>query len=45
MAKKIDVVNGYALSFEQRARGQESPYFVGTIYKDWVKSMKEVSDA
>jgi len=32
-AKIIDVGNGYALRFDQRAKGQETPYWVGTIFK------------
>lgn len=32
--KKVDVGNGYTLCFTQRARGQESPYYVGVVWKD-----------
>lgn len=35
MAKKtIEVGGGYAVRFEQRARGEETPYFVATILRD-----------
>jgi len=35
MSKKIiDIGNGYSVRFDQRARGQETPYWVGTIFKD-----------
>lgn len=36
MAKKINVGNGYELTFDQRARGEETPYYQGRIFKDGV---------
>lgn len=35
--KKIDVGSGYALCFVQRAAGEETPYYVGLIYKDGIE--------
>jgi hypothetical protein len=32
-AKIIDVGNGYSVQFQQRQRGEETPYWVGTILK------------
>jgi hypothetical protein len=34
MAKKIAVTNGFEFRFDQRAKGEETPYWVGTIFKD-----------
>lgn len=34
MAKKIDIGNGFEIEFIQRAKGQESPYWIGNIYQD-----------
>lgn len=33
-AKKINIGQGYSIRFDQRARGQETPYWEGTIFKD-----------
>lgn len=33
-AKIIPVIGGYSLRFDQRARGEETPYWQGTIFKD-----------
>lgn len=33
MAKRIQVANGYEIEFDQRARGQETPYYVGRIFR------------
>ncbi len=33
-AKFIPVGNGYSVRFDQRAKGQETPYWVGKIFKD-----------
>jgi hypothetical protein len=34
MAKTITILNGYAVRFDQRAKGEETPYYVGKILKD-----------
>jgi hypothetical protein len=34
---RIGVGGGYAVRFDQRAAGQESPYWLGTIFKDDVE--------
>lgn len=33
-AKKIKIMGGYEIQFDQKAKGQETPYYVGRIYKD-----------
>lgn len=33
-AKIINIVNGYSVRFDQRAKGEETPYWVGAILKD-----------
>lgn len=33
-AKLIPVIKNYALRFDDRARGEETPYWQGTIFKD-----------
>jgi hypothetical protein len=35
--KRIAVGDGYELVFDQRARGQESPFWVGRVFKDGVE--------
>jgi hypothetical protein len=32
--KKIIMVGEYGIQFEQRARGEETPYWLGTIYQE-----------
>lgn len=35
-AKRIKIIGGYEIQFDQRARGQETPFYVGRIFKNGV---------
>lgn len=34
MPKTFDIGNGYSLQFDQRAKGEETPYYLGLVLKD-----------
>lgn len=44
MAKKIQISPTLAVAFDQRARGEETPYWVGTIFRLTGKTWARVGD-